>query len=76
MDAIQIKDNCKIGFKRVPTSTEEIPNVLGSEPRNRTAPALDIILPPDDDEFAVMVMPGCSVFGGSVSLAMPHTDSA
>ncbi|RDB27934.1 hypothetical protein Hypma_002169 [Hypsizygus marmoreus] len=64
LDGVRVRDGTKVVFKCVPTSTEEIPVArfltspsLMSDPRNRSVPILDIILLPDDDSQALIVMP-------------------
>ena len=64
MDARRIEDDFKVTIKRVLTWTEEIPiarylssEAFLSDPRNRTVPILDVIPLPDDDEWALLVMP-------------------
>ncbi|KAF8518184.1 kinase-like domain-containing protein [Gautieria morchelliformis] len=64
IDARRIEDGIKVTLKRVPTTTKELPiarylssEALLSDPRNRTVRILDVIPLPDDDEWAMLVMP-------------------
>lgn len=64
LDAVRIKDDKTVVLKKIRTWTDELPVALylssdemRSDPRNRTMPLLDILLLPDDDECALIVMP-------------------
>ncbi|HEV7736763.1 MAG TPA: hypothetical protein VGO47_05240 [Chlamydiales bacterium] len=64
IDAIRLSDNVKVVLKRVQTTTEEIPiglyfsrEDLRNDPRNHCVQILDVILCPDTDEEAFIVMP-------------------
>jgi hypothetical protein len=63
VDATRIHDNYKVAIKLVKTSSDEIPiaQYLAeprlSDPRNRSVPILDIILLPETDLEALIVMP-------------------
>lgn len=64
LDAIRIKDNKPVFVKKIRTWTDELPvalylssDVMRSDPRNRAMPLVDVILLPDDDESALIVMP-------------------
>ncbi|EDR00410.1 uncharacterized protein LACBIDRAFT_334175 [Laccaria bicolor S238N-H82] len=64
MDTVRIHDGARVVIKEVATWKEEIPIVLylssealRQDPRNCAVPILDILLLPDTDEFALMVMP-------------------
>ncbi|KAF5378260.1 hypothetical protein D9615_008795 [Tricholomella constricta] len=69
LDAIRISDGAKVVLKRVETWRDELPiaQYLSSpeiqcDPRNHTVPILDILLLPDDDEHALLVMPQLLLF--------------
>ncbi|KAG6907364.1 hypothetical protein DXG01_009185 [Tephrocybe rancida] len=64
LDAVRLSDNRKVVLKRVETSREELPiglylssESLSHDPRNNAVPILDVMLLPDDDSFALIVMP-------------------
>lgn len=64
IDAVRICDNLKVVIKRVETSREELTialylssDVLLSDSKNRTVPIVDVILAPDEDSYAFIVMP-------------------
>ncbi|KAF5378309.1 hypothetical protein D9615_008786 [Tricholomella constricta] len=69
LDAIRISDGARVVLKRVETWRDELPiaQYLSSpdmqrDPRNHTVPILDILLLPDDDEHALLVMPQLLLF--------------
>jgi hypothetical protein len=69
IDATRIYDNYKVAIKVVKTSSDEIPiaqyllsDPRKSDPRNRTVPIVDIILLPETDLQALIVMPMLLVF--------------
>ncbi|KAH0583283.1 hypothetical protein H2248_011158 [Termitomyces sp. 'cryptogamus'] len=64
IDAVHIRDEAKVVLKIVQTSSNEIPTALylsspdlQHDPRNHTVPILDVLLLPDDDTTALLVMP-------------------
>ncbi|HEV7737899.1 MAG TPA: hypothetical protein VGO47_11080, partial [Chlamydiales bacterium] len=64
IDAVRLTDNVKVVLKRVDTATEEIPiglyfsrEDLRNDPRNHCVTILDVILFPDTDQEAFIVMP-------------------
>jgi hypothetical protein len=68
LDAIWVKDGVKVVLKRVPSDGDEVRIALylssfemRSNPRNRTVPILDVIVPPDD-KYVLLVMPFLRVF--------------
>ncbi|KAF5384305.1 hypothetical protein D9615_003091 [Tricholomella constricta] len=64
LDAVRVSDGFKVVFKRVSTRSPEFliarylsSPKLRSDPRNHTVPILDILMLPDDDAHALLVMP-------------------
>ncbi|KAF5379481.1 hypothetical protein D9615_006630 [Tricholomella constricta] len=64
IDATRQCDGTKVVIKCIDTSTEELPIYrylaspeLMANPRNRTAPLLDVVLLPNDDSQVLIVMP-------------------
>lgn len=64
LDAVRIRDKTKVVLKKVRTWSEEISIslYLSSEellldPRNRSVRTLEVLPLPDDDSFAILVMP-------------------
>lgn len=64
LDAVRTADGKQVVIKCVETASEEIPIAtymssvrLQSDPRNHAVPILDVILLPDDDSQALIVMP-------------------
>ncbi|KAF5384209.1 hypothetical protein D9615_003101 [Tricholomella constricta] len=63
-DAVRISDGLRVVLKRVETRSNEISIAqylalphLRSDPRNHTVPIVDILLLPNEDEHAIVVMP-------------------
>ncbi|KAF5370933.1 hypothetical protein D9615_009783 [Tricholomella constricta] len=64
IDAVRVSDGYRVVLKSIDTSREEIPVAqflstpeLRSDPRNHTVPILDMVLLPNDDSRALLVMP-------------------
>ncbi|KAF8955334.1 hypothetical protein BDZ97DRAFT_295935 [Flammula alnicola] len=62
IDAIRISDGLKVVLKAVETDSEEIPILLylnseRADTRNKTVPLLDVIMIPQTDDTAMIVMP-------------------
>ncbi|KAJ7480034.1 hypothetical protein B0H11DRAFT_2422641 [Mycena galericulata] len=69
LDATRVADGSKVVLKRVRTWTSEISlasyfnsDVLREDPHNRTFRLLDIIYLPNDNDFALIVMPFLRLF--------------
>lgn len=64
IDALRLCDGRKVVIKLVRTWTEELPIIqyltsptMMSDSRNRSVTLLDVILLPDDDDYALIIMP-------------------
>ncbi|KIM39295.1 hypothetical protein M413DRAFT_196909 [Hebeloma cylindrosporum] len=64
IDATRTNDNSKVVIRRIPTNTDELPILLllsspalQADPRNCAVPILDVIILPDNDELALIVIP-------------------
>lgn len=69
IDAVRISDGKKVVVKMVPTNTDELPMIqflnkpnLRTDKRNKMVEVIDMLLLPDTDEYALVVMPKLMLF--------------